>query len=63
MRQAISSPFPKIIDSNWTVLEETRMANMGLIFRTVPATLVARARNLSLDDPKRMCDLSRWQPD
>jgi hypothetical protein len=59
----MSSLFPKIIDSNWTVLEETRMGNMGLILRTVPATLVARARNLPLDDPKLMCYLSRWQPD
>ncbi len=58
MRQAISSLFPKIIDSNWTVLEETRMGNMGLILHTVPATLVASARNLPLDNPKRMCDLS-----
>ena len=54
---------PKIIDSNWKVLEETRMGNMGLILRTVPATLVASAKNLPLDDPKRMCDVSRWQPD
>ncbi len=59
MRQAISSLFPKIIDSNWKVLEETRIGNMGLILRTVPGTLVARAQNLPLDDPKRMCDLSR----
>jgi hypothetical protein len=63
VRQAISSLFPKIIDSNWKVLEETRMGNMGLILRTVPATLVARARNLPLDDPVGMCELSRWQPD
>jgi hypothetical protein len=39
------------------------MGSMGLILRTVPATLVARARNLPLDYPNRICDLSRWQPD
>jgi hypothetical protein len=63
VRQAIFSLFPKIIDPNWTVLEEIRMGNMGLILRTVSATLVARAQYLPMDDPKRMCDLSQWQPD
>ena len=54
-----------ITKSNWTVFEETRMGNMGLTLRTVQATIVtrARARNLPLDGPMRMCDLSRWQPD
>jgi hypothetical protein len=47
VRQAIFSLFPKIIDSNWTVLEETHMGNMVLILRTDPETLVARARNLT----------------
>ncbi len=45
------------------MFEETSMGDMGLTLRTVPATIVTRARNLPLDDPMRMCDLSRWQPD
>ncbi len=36
---------------------------MGLILRAVPAAIVTRAKNLPLDDPMHMCDLSRWELD
>ena len=63
VRQTITSFLLQTEGPNWTLFEEVRMGQLGLMQRPVSSSRVAHALNRSPDASGRGDDLGSWQPD